>query len=225
MSVLGWGASRERQWLSVKGSGSGRPLGSRSRRVWRCRGDFASFLSWPQPAPSPGPRARLGGRGGTQACKHPGEGTGVLAGRPRLRTVAETAETGLQDQRGAGRGVTRTHPDSGRRRLLRGTPVRPRPAPPRPAPPRSAPPRPARAAVPPTASLARQRLHSMVLCSAPAALATTEFHSTASGRVWFGSSRRIDSRTRAARGLLRPCGPPVCSKSLSGSRRPQPSRT
>lgn len=54
--------------------------------------------------------------------------------------------------------------------------------------------RPARAAVPPfrppTASLALQLLHSMVLCSAPAALATTGVHSVASGWIWSESSTR-----------------------------------
>lgn len=133
--MLGWGLGVARGTVVV-GEGlraAGRPQGARDRRVKPGQGDSASLLSGCQQARSPGSRAPLRGEGRGPSCKHPWEGTVVLPGRPRLRTAAKIAETGFAGPAWVGRGATRTHRDSGRRRLLPGTPVRPRP-PPGPAP-------------------------------------------------------------------------------------------
>lgn len=62
-----------------------------------------------------------------------------------------------------------------------------RPAPPRPSPARTG----HRPSLPTSYCLSSsQQLHSMVLCSAPAALATTGFRSVASGWIWSGASTR-----------------------------------
>lgn len=160
--------------------------------VWGCRVDFASFLSWRMPAPSPGSRARFGGRGGVQAANTRGRGQGSLPGSPGSELLQRSQRRVCKTSVGQGAelpaltgtraaGAFSGELPSGRAR--------------RPAPPRPGPLRPTRSAVPPfrppTASLALQRLHSLVLRSASAALATTKFHSVASGRVWAGSSRRV----------------------------------
>lgn len=155
----------------------------------------------------PRPSSKAWGWGKGPKLQTPGGGDRGPCPAAPAQNCRRDRRDGFARQRGAGRGATHTHQDSGRRRLLRGNS---RPAAPA-ARPRPGPLGPARATVPPfrppTTSLARQQIHSMVLCSVSAALATTEFHSVASGPVWSGSSPKIPIRVLHVGESAGHCGP------------------
>lgn len=157
--------------------------------VWRCRRDSANLSRSSVGTESRSASTAWGREGKLQT---PGGGDRGPSWPPRLpaRSCYRDRRDGLAEPMW-GRALSHPHsPGLGPQAPSRGNS---RPAAPA-SRPRPGPLRPARAAVPPfrppTASLARQLLHSMVLCSAPAALATTGYHSVASGWIWAGSSTR-----------------------------------